>query len=168
MLVIHNGKCPRETVYSRGHLFFQVLSPNTNPESSTPNNTQYLVVPGDPRSELKVSAVSEIKFDNPNKYAIVYHIMNIKKKSYLIQVRHYQSGQSQYGSDGIGKITGDYGKFDLVKTIKRPLWAEQIGNFSPFFCSYKGKRTLIHSDEGDVSDPFRREESYANSFFITI
>ena len=89
-------------------------------------------------------------------------------KQYPIQVRKYQSGQTKHGSEYIGNITGDYGKFDLVKTIKRPLWAEQIGNFSPFFCSYKGKRTLIHSDEGDVSDPFRREAFYANSFFITI
>ena len=94
--------------------------------------------------------------------------MKLPRKQYPIQVRQYQPGQSQYGSESIGKITGDYGKFDILKTIKRPIWAEQTGNFNPFFCSYKGKRSLIHSDEGDVSDPFRREESYAKSFFIIL
>lgn len=71
-------------------------------------------------------------------------------KTTSIQVR-------QYHTDG---------SFTLVETISRKPWAEQIGNFNPLFCRYKGKRCLIESDEGDVSDPFRREESYANSFFI--
>lgn len=58
------------------------------------------------------------------------------------------------------------GSFTLLETIKRKIWAEQIGNFNPFFCRHNGKRRLIESDEGDVSDPFRREESYAKSFYI--
>ena len=90
------------------------------------------------------------------------------RKQYSIQVRKYQPEQSKYGSESIGKITGNYGKFDSVETIKRVLRAQQIGNFNPFFCTYKGKDHLVHSDDGDVSDPFRREESYANSFFISI
>lgn len=49
----------------------------------------------------------------------------------------------------------------VVETIHSVLRAEQIGNFNPLFCRYKGKkRCLVESDDGDVSDPFRRSESY--------
>ena len=66
---------------------------------------------------------------------------------------------------------GQHGRFDwqpgeVIKTISRVIWSEQIGNFNPFFCTYKGKRELIKSLDGDVSDPFRREESYADTFYI--
>jgi hypothetical protein len=74
----------------------------------------------------------------------------MSKQRYTIQVR-------QYHTDGT---------FTLTATIQRKPWAEQIGNFNPLFCRYQGRRCLIESDEGDVSDPFRREESYANSFYI--
>ena len=87
-------------------------------------------------------------------------------KRYSIQVRRYGQGQTDYGSESIGKITGNYGRFEIVETIKRAIRAEQIGNFNPLFCTYKGKRTLVHSDEGDLSDPFRRTEEYAKTFFI--
>jgi len=87
---------------------------------------------------------------------------------HTIQVRRYQAGQSKHGSERIGSITGDFGKFDVVETVKRSLKAEQIGNFNPVFCTYNGKPCLVHSDEGDLSDPFRREESYAKSLFISI
>ena len=77
------------------------------------------------------------------------------KKRYTIQVRN----------------AGAHGRFDwqpgeVRATIKRVIWAEQIGNFNPFFCRYKGKRELVQSLDGDVSDPFRCEESYANTFYI--
>ena len=52
--------------------------------------------------------------------------------------------------------------------IKRVIWGEVFGNFNPFFCRYNGKRYLVKSDCGDLSDPFRRDESYAKSFFIEI
>ena len=87
---------------------------------------------------------------------------------HTIQVRRYQAGQTNHGSERIGAITGDYGKFDVVETVKLTLRAEQIGNFNPLFCQYKGKCTLVHSDDGDLSDPFRRKESYAKSLFISI
>lgn len=64
---------------------------------------------------------------------------------------------------------GDYpipGK--TLDVIKRKVWVEAIGNFNPMFCRYKGKRMLVRSDEGDISDPFRREESYLNSLFIEV
>jgi hypothetical protein len=87
---------------------------------------------------------------------------------HTIQVRRYQAGQTKHGSEHIGAITGNFGKFDVVETVKLTLWAEQIGNFNPIFCKYKCKRTLVHSDDGDLSDPFRREESYAKTLFISI
>ena len=56
----------------------------------------------------------------------------------------------------------------LLKVIKRKPWLECIGNFNPMFCRYKGRRTLVHSQEGDLSDPFRREESYLKSLYIEV
>lgn len=66
---------------------------------------------------------------------------------------------------------GQHGRSDwqpgeVVKTISRVIWAEQIGNFNPLFCRYMGKRELVKSLAGDASDPFRREESYADTFYI--
>lgn len=46
------------------------------------------------------------------------------------------------------------------KTIRRVLRAEMIGNFNPLFCTYQNKTWLVKSDDGDLSDPFRRDESY--------
>jgi hypothetical protein len=57
---------------------------------------------------------------------------------------------------------------EVVEVIKRTLRAECIGNFNPIFCTYKGKRTLVKSKAGDISDPFRREESYLASLFIVV
>jgi hypothetical protein len=56
----------------------------------------------------------------------------------------------------------------LITTIKRKIWAEAIGNFNPIFCRYQNKHKLVLSDEGDISDPFRREVSYLNSLYIEI
>lgn len=89
----------------------------------------------------------------------------MKKQS--IQVRRYLANQTPYGSARMGEITGDCGTFEIVETISRVLRAESIGNFCPLFCTYKGNaRCLVQSDAGDVSDPFRRDESYAKSCFI--
>jgi hypothetical protein len=82
---------------------------------------------------------------------------DIPMKKYTIQLRHY-GGQSHYTSD----------TFTKMGEIKLRLYAEQCGNFNPIFCSYKGAWYLVHSDEGDTSDPFRREESYAKTFFICV
>jgi len=57
---------------------------------------------------------------------------------------------------------------EAIKTIERKVWAEAIGNFNPIFCRYNKKRTLVHSEAGDVSDPFRREESYLSSLYINV
>jgi hypothetical protein len=56
----------------------------------------------------------------------------------------------------------------LIACIKRKIWAEQWGNFNPMFCRYQYKRCLVKSEEGDISDPFRREESYLTSLYIEI
>lgn len=81
----------------------------------------------------------------------------MNKTKYKIQVRLYT--KSDMGNDC----------YAVVETIQRVIYAESIGNFNPIFCRYKGnKRVLIHSDAGDVSDPFRCNESYAESFFITV
>lgn len=58
------------------------------------------------------------------------------------------------------------GSYAVVENITRKPWMEAIGNFNPMFCRYNGKRTLVHSDEGDLSDPFRREEGYLKCLFI--
>ena len=58
--------------------------------------------------------------------------------------------------------------FIEIEKIQRVLRMEQIGNFQPIFCIYKSLRCLVKSLEGDISDPFRREESYLNKLYIDI
>jgi len=55
-----------------------------------------------------------------------------------------------------------------LKEIRRTLWAESIGNFNPVFCRFRGKRTLVQSKCGDLSDPFRRDESYLDILYIEV
>ena len=52
--------------------------------------------------------------------------------------------------------------------IFRVLTSEQFGNFNPVFCRYQHKKYLVKSEEGDLSDPFRRDESYLNNLYITV
>lgn len=56
----------------------------------------------------------------------------------------------------------------LYKIIKRKLKFEAIGNFCPAFATYKGKEYLVESEEGDLSDPFRANESYLKRLYITV
>ena len=56
----------------------------------------------------------------------------------------------------------------LVATVNRVLRAEMFGNFNPIFCTYQGKRHLVKSEAGDLSDPFRRDEFYLKSLYITL
>ena len=79
-------------------------------------------------------------------------------KRYTIQVRHYLNGASRYNAKPED--------IRVIETIQRVLRAEQIGNFNPLFCTYKGKHELVSSDAGDLSDPFRREQAYEKSLFI--
>lgn len=80
------------------------------------------------------------------------------RKKYQIQVRSYPAGASHYVCK----------EFSVVGDIRRVVRAEQVGNFCPLFARYQGRDHLVYSDAGDTSDPFRREESYAKSFFISI
>lgn len=79
----------------------------------------------------------------------------MKRKRYLINVHAKGTRWREPG--------------EFIETIRRALHSEMIGNFNPFFCTYKGnKRNLVQSLAGDVSDPFRREASYADTFFIEV
>ena len=73
------------------------------------------------------------------------HKVNVHKKG------------SRYGHPG-----------DLIETISRVLHAEQFGNFNPIFCTYKNEKHLVKSLAGDLSDPFRRNDTYADSLYIEI
>jgi len=77
------------------------------------------------------------------------------RKRYSIDVR--RQGE-RYGEPG-----------EVIKTIRRVLRAECIGNFNPIFCTYKGdKRMLVKSTSGDLSDPFRREDGYLSTLYIEV
>lgn len=52
--------------------------------------------------------------------------------------------------------------------IFRVLSFEVCGNFNPAFCRYNKERYLVKSTCGDLSDPFRRDESYLEKLYITI
>jgi hypothetical protein len=73
-----------------------------------------------------------------------------------IQVRKYPEGTNHFRSQS----------FQVVETISRKPWLEAMGNFNPMFCRYNGKRYLVNSDNGDLSDPFRRTENYLKTLFI--
>jgi hypothetical protein len=79
------------------------------------------------------------------------------KKRYAILVRDYK-GKSVHTSEPV----------EQIDRVHRVITAQQIGNFNPLFCRYKGQQFLVHSDAGDASDPFRRTEAYARTFFIDI
>jgi hypothetical protein len=57
---------------------------------------------------------------------------------------------------------------ELIETIMRVPWLEAIGNFNPMFIRYRGKRTLVQSKAGDLSDPMRRTEDYLETLYIEI
>ncbi len=77
-------------------------------------------------------------------------------KKYKIEVRQYTNDSA---------LNPEYTK---VETIERVLTGKAIGNFNPLFCRYNKEDYLVHSDEGDLSDSFRREESYAECLYIKI
>ena len=69
----------------------------------------------------------------------------------------------KYPVEVIFKPTGK-----AIARVSRRLHTEQIGNFSPIFCTFQGKSRLVKSRSGDLSDPFRREDSYLNSLYIEV
>lgn len=77
-----------------------------------------------------------------------------KQKKVIIEVRRKGT---RYGEPG-----------ELIETITRVPWCEAIGNFNPMFCRYKGKRVLVSSKDGDLSDPFRRTKEYLKTLYIEV
>ncbi len=78
-------------------------------------------------------------------------------KPQTIQVRRYLDGNSQYGSNN---------KHEVLETIQRKVYGDTLGNYNRFACRYHGKTHLVHSDKGDIGDPFRADESYLETLFI--
>jgi hypothetical protein len=66
-------------------------------------------------------------------------------------------GVKEYG------VPGEY-----LTTIYRVLRSEAIGNFNPVFCVFEGKRCLVESWKGDLSDPFRRTNDYLKELYIIV
>lgn len=54
----------------------------------------------------------------------------------------------------------------FIETIKRVLTFVVLGNWNPAYCVYKREKYQVHSVHGDMSDPFRRDESYLDSLYI--
>ena len=79
----------------------------------------------------------------------------MKTKKHTIEVREVWKDEAKPG-------------YTIITIIRRVLRSEAIGNFNPVFCTYQGKRTLVSSDQGDLSDPFRREENYLEKLYIAI
>lgn len=55
---------------------------------------------------------------------------------------------------------------ETVETITRKIYCDSVGNFNRLACRYKGRTFLVHSEAGDIGDPFRADESYLSSLFI--
>lgn len=79
-------------------------------------------------------------------------------KKQNIQVRNYNG--KRYAFPAIAP--------ELLGTISRRVYSMACGNFSPVYCRYNRKTYLVHSDAGDISDPFRADASYLETLFIDI
>ena len=65
------------------------------------------------------------------------------------------------------KVQVRQGNGTIVEDIFRKLWREAIGNFAPVFCTYKGKRRLIESDNLHLDDPGRyTKKDHLETMFI--
>lgn len=53
-----------------------------------------------------------------------------------------------------------------TEAIMRKLYVDQVGNYNRVACRYAGKTYIVHSEAGDLSDPFRAEPSYLKTLFI--
>ena len=54
----------------------------------------------------------------------------------------------------------------IIDFIERVLYMDSVGNFNRIACRYKKRTHLVHSEAGDLGDPFRMDESYFNSLYI--
>ena len=79
-------------------------------------------------------------------------------KKHTIEVRNYNGKRYSFPS-----VTPE-----ILETVSRKLYAMACGNFNPVYCRYMGKTYLVHSEAGDLSDPFRAGESYLDTLFIDL
>jgi hypothetical protein len=50
--------------------------------------------------------------------------------------------------------------------ILRKLYVDQVGNFNRVACRYAGKTYIVHSEAGDLGDPFRADATYLDCLYI--
>lgn len=50
--------------------------------------------------------------------------------------------------------------------ILRKLHVDQVGNFNRVACRYAKKTYIVHSEAGDLGDPFRADPSYLDRLYI--
>jgi hypothetical protein len=79
-------------------------------------------------------------------------------KNQSIQVRNYNG--KRYAFPEVAP--------EIVETICRRVYAMACGNFAPVYCRYNRRTYLVHSEAGDISDPFRADASYLETLFIDI
>ncbi len=53
-----------------------------------------------------------------------------------------------------------------TELIRRKLHVDQVGNFNRIACRYRKQTFLVHSELGDLGDPFRANQSYLDSLYI--
>ena len=51
-------------------------------------------------------------------------------------------------------------------TIRRKLYVDQVGNFNRIACRFVKKTYIVHSEAGDLGDPFRADTTYLNRLYI--
>lgn len=78
-------------------------------------------------------------------------------KKHTIQVRKYNRRN--------GYLFGDKPE-STIETIERKVACYPLGNFNRMACRYKGQTFIVHSEAGDIGDPFRANESYLQTLFI--
>jgi hypothetical protein len=79
-------------------------------------------------------------------------------KKQNIQVRNYNG--KRYAFPAVAP--------EILEIISRRVYAMACGNFNPIYCRYNRKTYLVHSEAGDISDPFRADVSYLETLFIDI
>jgi hypothetical protein len=57
---------------------------------------------------------------------------------------------------------------EILGVVSRRIYSMSCGNFNPVYCRYQRKTYLVHSEAGDISDPFRSDSSYLKTLFIDL
>jgi hypothetical protein len=57
---------------------------------------------------------------------------------------------------------------EILGVVSRRIYSMSCGNFNPVYCRYQLKTYLVHSEAGDISDPFRSDSSYLKTLFIDL